>query len=215
MKYFCFLCLMLCCAHSNAQVWADVWHPIYDLDGSLLNNVTDSLKVPTHECAYYANQTLRKFRDSNGNQIYTYEEISGNAWDRLDRCQMIISGYDSETYDREDFSVEKSDIRNHNAADSLAAKFSFEVLDKSEIYAVNMYYNPSPNKEWAWKDGKRGCTGTHTGNLYYNPVYHAWRISHCIHGKVFDEDFKAVMGSSRKYGATAVGLIKKLIKAVR
>lgn len=210
MRQLHFIILFFFSMAIHAQEWEDIWHPIYDLDGSIINNVKDSLGVPTHECAYFANQTLRKFRDTKGRQIYTYEQISGNAWDRLLRCEMILSGYESEEYDRDDFSVEKSDERNHAAADSVAARFTCELLEKSEIYAVNMYYNPSPNKGWAWREGKCGCTGTHTGNIYYNPVLHAWRISHCIHGHVYDEELDKVLGGDKKYGITAIGKIHKV-----
>jgi hypothetical protein len=52
-----------------------------------------------------------------------------------------------------------------------------------------MYYNDFPNMGVAWYGAKNGTTGTHTGNLYWNPDTNSWRISHNIHGTVHDDDF--------------------------
>jgi hypothetical protein len=71
---------------------------------------------------------------------------------------------------------------------------------------VNMYFNSSPNKRKAWEGATNGTTGTHTGNLYWNPETNSWRISHNIHGVVHDDDFIQAQGSKNRfgYGVTAI-----------
>jgi hypothetical protein len=69
-----------------------------------------------------------------------------------------------------------------------------------------MYFNGSPNKRKAWEGAKNGTTGTHTGNLYWNPETNSWRISHSIHGIIHDDDFIQAQGSKNRfgYGVTAI-----------
>jgi hypothetical protein len=71
---------------------------------------------------------------------------------------------------------------------------------------VNMYYNSSPNKRKAWEGASNGTTGTHTGNVYWNPKTNSWRIAHNIHGILHDDDFIQAQGSKNKfgYGITAI-----------
>ena len=78
-------------------------------------------------CAKYANDSLREHKDAKGRILYTYDNIGGHAWTRLmsgKNSKMIYSGYDSEDYDRNNFSNAASDARNFKAADRLLKELS-------------------------------------------------------------------------------------------
>lgn len=71
-----------------------------------------------------------------------------------------------------------------------------------------MYYNGSPKTEEAYKNATNGTTGTHTGNLYWNPNTSSWRVAHNINGTLHDDDFKEIQGVRKgksQYGITAIG----------
>ena len=97
-----------------------------------------------------------------------------------------------------------SEKRNREAADRFMKEFDSSTLDKNKIYMVNMYYKGSPNTGVAWYGAKNGTTGTHTGNVYWNPRTKSWRISHNIHGTVHDDDFIRTQGSNKPYAVTAI-----------
>lgn len=157
----------------------------------------------TEECAQYANDALRNYKDLKGRNVYSYDNIGGHAWTRLSSgkdSKMTYSGYDNKPYDINNYSERASNLRNWKAADNLLKNFDSKTLDKNTTYLVNMYFNSSPNKRKAWEEALNGTTGTHTGNLYWNPETNSWRVSHNIHGKIHDDDFISVQGSKNKYG---------------
>lgn len=102
-----------------------------------------------------------------------------------------------------------SDARNFAAADNFKNNFQVDSLDKNKTYLVNMYYKGSPNRATAWFDAKGGTTGTHTGNLYWDPQRNSWRVAHNIHGKVYDDDFASAQGSGKSYGITAISEVRR------
>jgi hypothetical protein len=163
---------------------------------------------PTLWCAQWANDSLRHYTDEKGRPRYTGDEISGHAWTRLGSgtAKMIYSGYDNNDYDRKAYSSEASNTRNHTAADNVKNNFNVNSLDKHKVYLVNMYYNGSDKKQVAWEDGVDGVTGTHTGNLFFNPNTNSWQISHNIHGKVYTDSYNDTLGGNNKkgYGVTAI-----------
>ena len=119
---------------------------------------------------------------------------------------MVYSGYDGMEYDPAKYSEALSNQRNWAAADNLYKNFDSKTLDKNKTYMVNMYFNSSPNKRKAWEGATSGTTGTHTGNLYWNPKTNSWRVAHNIHGILHDDDFIQAQGSKNKfgYGVTAI-----------
>ena len=158
-------------------------------------------------CAKYANDSLREHKDAKGRILYTYDNIGGHAWTRLmsgKNSKMIYSGYDSEDYDRNNFSNAASDARNFKAADRLLKEFDSKTLDPNKVYMVNMFYKGSPARKQAWEEAVGGTTGTHTGNLYFNKDTNKWHVSHNIHGTVYDDDFIKIQGSRGRYGVTAI-----------
>ena len=97
-----------------------------------------------------------------------------------------------------------SEKRNKEAADRFLKEFDSKTLDKNKTYMVNMYYKGSPSAGVAWYGAQNGTTGTHTGNVYWDPKTESWRISHNIHGTVHDDDFIKTQGSRRPYAITAI-----------
>ena len=83
-------------------------------------------------------------------------------------------------------------------------EFDSSTLDKNKTYMVNMYYAGSPSAGVAWYGAENGTTGTHTGNVYWDPQTERWRISHNVHGTVKDDDFIQTQGSRRPYAVTAI-----------
>lgn len=158
-------------------------------------------------CAQYANDALKKHVDSKQRKLYSNKNIGGHAWTRLTagkQHKMIYSGYDSEDYDRNNFSNAVSDARNFKAADKLLKEFKSSTLDPNKIYMVNMFYKGSPSRRQAWEEAQGGTTGTHTGNLYFNKDTNRWHVSHNIHGTIYDDDFIKIQGSKGRYGVTAI-----------
>ena len=94
--------------------------------------------------------------------------------------------------------------RNKAAADRFMKEFDSSTLDKNKTYMVNMYYAGSPSAGVAWYGAENGTTGTHTGNVYWDPKTERWRISHNVHGTVKDDDFIQTQGSRRPYAVTAI-----------
>ena len=94
--------------------------------------------------------------------------------------------------------------RNKAAADRFMKEFDSSTLDKNKTYMVNMYYAGSPSAGVAWYGAENGTTGTHTGNVYWDPNTERWRISHNVHGTVKDDDFIQTQGSRRPYAVTAI-----------
>lgn len=163
-------------------------------------------RAGTPACAQYANDALRNYVDTNGNRWYNYSTLQGHAWTRFDApsARMVFSGYDSEDYNRYTYSRALSEERNRNAADKVAREFSTSMLNPNRTYMVNMYYIGSSFAQEAWRNGKNGLTGTHTGNLYFDRNSQSWRVSHNLGGTVHDQDFNAVLGSKGKWGVTAI-----------
>lgn len=158
-------------------------------------------------CAKYANDSLKAHKDAKGRNLYSHENIGGHAWTRLlagKNSRMVYSGYDSEEYDRDNFSNAASDARNFKAANKLLKEFDSKTLDPNKVYMVNMFYKGSPARRQAWQEAIGGTTGTHTGNLYFNKDTNRWHVSHNIHGTVYDDDFIKIQGSKGRYGVTAI-----------
>jgi murein DD-endopeptidase MepM/ murein hydrolase activator NlpD len=157
-------------------------------------------------CAQYANDSLRNYKDANGKALYSWDTTGGDAWTRLSRgsAKMVYSGYDSVDYDRTNYSHAASDKRNFAAADKLFREFNSKTLDPNKTYMVNMFYKGSPARREAWERSEGGTTGTHTGNLYWDSNRQRWRVTHNIHGKVYDDDFISIQGSKGQYGVTAI-----------
>lgn len=158
-------------------------------------------------CAKYANDTLKEYKDGKGRRLYSHDNVGGHAWTRLSagkNAKMIYSGYEGTTYDKNNFSNQASDSRNFKAADRLLKEFDSNTLDKNKTYMVNMFYKGSDARRQAWVEALNGTTGTHTGNLYWNPNTNRWHVSHNIHGTVYDDDFIRIQGSKGKYGVTAI-----------
>jgi hypothetical protein len=158
-------------------------------------------------CAKYANNTLKEYKDSKGRRLYSDANVGGHAWTRLSagkNAKMIYSGYEGTTYDKNNFSNQASDSRNFKAADRLLKEFDSNTLDKNKTYMVNMFYKGSDARRQAWVEALNGTTGTHTGNLYWNPDTNRWHVSHNIGGTVYDDDFIRIQGSKGKYGVTAI-----------
>jgi hypothetical protein len=81
---------------------------------------------------------------------------------------LLYSGYDvSNRPDR--YNEELVEKYNFDASDKLYKDFDSKTLDKNQIYAVNMFYKGSPNLKTAYKDGRDGISGTHTGYLKFDP----------------------------------------------
>lgn len=158
-------------------------------------------------CAKYANDTLREHKDKKGRKLYSYNDIGGHAWTRLsagENTKMVYSGYEGTEYDKNNFSEQASDQRNFQAANRLLKEFDSKTLDKNKTYMVNMFYRGSGARRQAWEEALNGTTGTHTGNLYWNPQTNRWHVSHNIHGTIHDDDFIKIQGSKGRYGVTAI-----------
>ena len=164
----------------------------------------------TENCSEWANKSLRNYKDSKGRVLYTYDDIGGDAWTRLSagkHAKMVYSGYDGMDYDPNNYDYNLAHQRNWQAAQNLYDNFDSKTLDKNKTYLVNMYYNGSPQTENAWRNGTNGTTGTHTGNLYWNPETNSWRVAHNIHNKLYDDDFIKIQGvrkGKHQYGVTAI-----------
>ena len=120
---------------------------------------------------------------------------------------MVYSGYDGLDYNPNKYDYNLAHQRNWQAAQNLYDNFDSKTLDKNKTYLVNMYYNGSPETENAWRNALNGTTGTHTGNLYWNPDTNSWRVAHNIHDKLFDDDFIKIQGVRKgkyQYGVTAI-----------
>lgn len=164
-------------------------------------------KCGTDGCAKYANDALIHYKDEEGRNLYSINEIGGHAWTRLGtgkNVKMIYSGYDSPEYDKANYSEEASDARNFRAADRLLKEFDSRTLDPNKVYMVNMFYKGSPSRAQAWEEAYNGTTGTHTGNLYFNKKTGKWHVSHNIHNKVYDDVFTKIQGSKGQWGVTAI-----------
>lgn len=163
--------------------------------------------IPTQECAQWANSALHRYMDKKNRTLFKYDEVGGDAWTRLGagkNTKMIYSGYEGLNYNPTKYSERASNERNWAAADNLYKNFDSKKLDKNKTYIVNMYFNDSRKKETAWRNALKGTTGTHTGNLYWNPKTNSWRVAHNIHGLVYDDDFISIQGRGHKYGVTAI-----------
>lgn len=146
----------------------------------------------TKECAAFSNQYMR----DNGYTIY------GNAWN-LKNADLLYSGYNTD--DRPFFfNKEKVEQYNYDAADKFYKEFDSKSLDKSKMYAVNMFYKGSPKLRTAFRNGRDNIAGTHTGYLKYNNATNRWNVVHNIHGKLHVDDFINLQNSRGKYGVTAV-----------
>lgn len=163
-------------------------------------------RAGTAACAQYANDALRNYVDPNGNRWYNYSTLQGDAWTRFSApsARMVFSGYDSEDYNRYAYNQSEYETRNRNAANKVAREFRTSMLNPSRTYMVNMYYRGSHYTQQAWRNGKNGLTGTHTGNLYFDRNSQRWRVSHNLGGTVYDQDLSAVLGSKGKWGVTAI-----------
>lgn len=149
-------------------------------------------KCGTEHCAQFSNGYLR----SLGYGVW------GDAWD-LNEVEPVYSGYDVAArptkYDQT--AVEQY---NYNAADRLYKDFKSGTLDKNKTYAVNMFYKGSPNLKKAYKNGRDGISGTHTGYLRFDPKSNRWKVVHNIHNKVYVDDFISIQGSKGDWGVTAI-----------
>ena len=163
-------------------------------------------RAGTPACAQYANDALRNYVDINGNRWYNYDTLSGHAWTRFSApsAKIVFSGYDSDIYNRNNYSLSIANQRNFNAADKIAREFNSNMLDPNKTYMVNMFYKGSSYSQEAWRNGTKGLTGTHTGNLYFDRNTQRWRVSHNLGGTVHDQDLSAVLGSKGKWGVTAI-----------
>ena len=92
--------------------------------------------------------------------------------------------------------------RNKTASDNLYKNFDSHTLDKNKTYLVNMGYTRSPNAGIAWMGSQDGTTGTHTGNLYWNPDTNSWRVAHNLNhnGIITDDDFISIQGGDNPKG---------------
>lgn len=97
---------------------------------------------------------------------------------------------------------DKSIARNKQAADKVQKEFDFNKLDKNKTYSVNMGYSASPNAGIAWMGNWGGTTGTHTGNLYWDPRTSGWRVAHNLNhnGIITDDALSDIVGSGSKKG---------------
>ena len=164
----------------------------------------------TENCSEWANKSLKRHKDFKGRLLYANDEVGGDAWTRLSagkHAKMVYSGYDGMDYDPNNYNYDLAHQRNWQAAQNLYDNFDSKTLDKNKTYLVNMYYNGSPQTENAWRNGTNGTTGTHTGNLYWNPETNSWRVAHNIHNKLYDDDFIKIQGVRKgkyQYGVTAI-----------
>ncbi len=96
----------------------------------------------------------------------------------------------------------ESIARNKAAADKLYKDFDSNTLDKNKTYIVNMGYSRSPNAGIAWMGSEKGTTGTHTGNLYWDPSTNSWRVAHNLNhnGIITDDDFISIQGGNNSHG---------------
>lgn len=96
----------------------------------------------------------------------------------------------------------ESIARNKAAADNLYKEFDSKKLDKNKTYIVNMGYSRSPNAGIAWMGSEKGTTGTHTGNLYWNPSTNSWRVAHNLNhnGIITDDDFISIQEGNNPHG---------------
>lgn len=157
----------------------------------------------TENCSRWANESLRNFKDNKNRILYRYADIGGDAWTRLysgENPKIIFSGYKDDGTNKGAYSEAKSNQRNWEAADNFYKNFNSKTLDKNKVYLVNMYYNGSRKKREAWDNALNGTTGTHTGNVYWNPETNSWKVAHNVHGTLHDDDFISVQGSRNKYG---------------
>lgn len=164
-----------------------------DASGGPLMQYKAGDKYPdSTECAYFVNHNL----NSQGYML------SGNAWTPRG-IDMVFNGFDPntrpKTYSEKDYDAyAKAAVanvnKNFNSKDS---------LDKSKVYAVNMFYKKSPNKQKAYSEGN-SVWGTHTGYLQYEPAKNTWYVTHNIHGTIHKEPFTSIQNPEGAYGVTAV-----------
>lgn len=178
------------------EITSSTWYP----------KLTAGENCGTEGCAQYANDALRSMKDEKGRLLYNWNTLSGDAWTRMSSpgVKIIYSGYESEDYDRDNYSNSASDKRNFAAADKFRREFDSRTLDPSKNYIVNMFTRDSSYRGEAWAKGQNGITGTHTGNLYFDQKTGRWRVSHNIKGVIHDDDFIALQGSRSAHGITAI-----------
>lgn len=167
----------------------------------------------TGQCAAYANDALKQAQNGSGFHTYSSEDIGGHAWTRMHSgkhpSKMIFYGYESEDYDRDNYSPKASDDRNFAAAERLKAMLDYSKLDKNEVYMVNMFAKESPHRKAAWKNGLGGITGSHTGNLYYDYDDETWKVNHGAGYWVHTDNLSDLLGSKGHYGVTAISLVPR------
>lgn len=156
--------------------------------GGLVGGNKEGDNVSSEQCATWMNNLLRK----NGYAIY------GDAWSS--DVTPVFNGYEGlekpATYDKD--AVESY---NKKASWNVLTGLRHKTLDKSKPYVVNMYYKGSPYQEQAYNKGK-GRTGTHTGILTYEDG--SWKVTHNIHGKIYQHNFLGLQGGFRSLGVTGV-----------
>jgi hypothetical protein len=69
----------------------------------------------TPECAEWANNSLKNYKDSKGRTLYPNYDIGGDAWTRLSagkHAKMVYSGYDGMDYNPNNYDYNLATQRN-------------------------------------------------------------------------------------------------------
>lgn len=147
---------------------------------------TNDSVCPYGQCAEMANRQLYSYKDPNDRPYFTPDDIGGHAWTRLtnENGKLLYSGYVDSQDNSKKYTdaqlAQMGDTRNARAAERFAKTFDIRSLDPNRAYMVNMYYQGSGSTAQAWKEGKDGITGTHTGNVFYDPEKQQWLVYHNI-----------------------------------
>ena len=152
----------------------------------------DGEHCDTKHCAEFSNGYLRDLGYGTW----------GNAWD-LNDVELLYSGYDiskrPKMYDENLVSQ-----YNIDASNRFFKEFDSKSLDKNQVYVVNMFYKGSSKQKDAFRDGRDGIAGTHTGYLQYDTATNNWVVVHNIGSTVHVDNFIRLQSGDGKYGITAI-----------
>lgn len=159
----------------------------------------------TEECAAHANGRLRKFG------IYSY----GHAYQIPSHFHPVVNGYlnvkipNLSKLDSMRKFVAVLDT-HRRASDYIRDNFDIATLNTKCYYVVNMYYCTSPHMlEFFVAARNQGTNnyGTHVGVLYFDKKSQDWVVEHNIHGNVYRNSLKTVIGgrsNPHKFGVTTI-----------
>lgn len=164
----------------------------------------------TEECAAHANGRLSRYG------IFS----TGHAYQIPARFSPIINGYMAVTLPeirKMGWQAQFNAVMDahRQAADYVKEHLDFEQLIPGKYYVVNMYYNTSKYMISFFLSALKQGTmnyATHVGVLYFDERTQTWVVEHNIHGTVYRDSLRSVLGGAsnpHKFGVTTIYLASK------